>query len=229
MGRYRNNKSYPFTAIVRSNVTQREFTIEFPTTKEVIKELFEKNLISSEDDYEVVSVEKFLYADNMYFNSDDSINDINYLAGLIDELEDYDYDKYRAMDEYLWASYGVVEAINRTQNTENYELYSNILNEEDLGRYYIDEVYYGEVPDFLKGFINYYDYGKYISENEDGCFSSEGYIYNNGGSQYSPYSGCVDDIPGEYIVVDDNAFFKNVLDDDFEIKESDSLERLLTV
>lgn len=229
MGRYRYNKDYPLTAIIRSNVVGKEFTIKFPTTKEDIRELFEKNLISSEDDYEVVNVENFLWLDKIYFDPEDSINDINYLARLIDELEDWDYNKYRAMDEYLWANYGVVEAINRTQNTENYELYSNILNEEDLGRYYIDEVYYGEVPDFLKDFINYYDFGKYIYENEDGYFSCEGYIYDNGGSQYSPYSGCVDDIPGEYIVVDDSTFFKNVLDDDFEIKEGEPLECLFTV
>lgn len=69
----------------------------------------------------------------------ESIDELNYLASLLDGLDNGQKAKYEAalsLGEYTGS---VKDLINLTQNLDCYEFYPEVQNEEELGRYLIDE------------------------------------------------------------------------------------------
>lgn len=125
----------------------------------------------------------------------ENINELNYLAHLIEELSPGDLDTFKAVLEWGDHSGSAHDLINLVQNLDCYSYYPGISDAEDLGRYYVDELGTLEVPEHLQNYIDYESYGRDISLETDGEFISEGYIRNDGGYRelYSDH----EDIPDE--------------------------------
>lgn len=128
----------------------------------------------------------------------ESINELNYLAHLIEELSPEERDMLQVVLEWGEYSRSAQDLINLVQNLDCYSFHPGISDVEDLGRYYIDELGTLEVPEHLRYYIDYEAYGRDISMEIDGEFISEGYICNDGGFN-EVYSGH-EDIPDEYRV-----------------------------
>jgi antirestriction protein len=126
----------------------------------------------------------------------ESIDELNYLASLLSDLEDWELEKFEAAAVYGDHSGSVKDLINLAQNLDCYELYPNVSDNDDLGRYLIDELGYEEIPDHLANYIDYGAYGRDFSINENGEFVDGGYVLNNGGTFTEYYDGL--DIPDEY-------------------------------
>ena len=76
----------------------------------------------------------------------ESIDELNYLASLLDEMDSRQMAKFEAalsLGEYAGS---VKDLINLTQNLDCYEFYPEVQNEEELGRYLIDECGALDVP-----------------------------------------------------------------------------------
>ena len=128
----------------------------------------------------------------------ESINELNYLAHLIEELSTEERDMLQVVLEWGEYSGSAKDLINLVQNLDCYSFYPGISDAEALGRYYVDEIGTLEVPEHLQYYIDYAAYGRDISMEIDGEFISEGYICNDGGFN-EVYSGH-EDIPDEYQV-----------------------------
>lgn len=126
----------------------------------------------------------------------ESIDELNYLASLLDDMEEWEAERFAAAVEF--GEYNSVkDLINLAQNLDCFELYSGIEDEEDLGRFYITEMCTLEVPEHLEQYIDYEAYGRDMSMDEDGRFVDGGYVVRTGDSFTEHYSGR-DDIPEEH-------------------------------
>lgn len=129
----------------------------------------------------------------------ESVDELNYLAALLDDMDDSELEKFVAAVEYGEHTSSVKDLINLTENLDNYEFYPGVENEEDLGRWYIEEMSALEVPEHLENYFDYEAYGRDIHLNGSGVFSERcgGYIERNGDRFVEHYSGR-DDLPDEH-------------------------------
>ncbi len=74
------------------------------------------------------------------------------------------------------------EIINLTENLDCYEVYPDIDDYDDLGRYYIEELEVMQVPEHLHNYIDYEAYGRDIAMDENGSFTDQGYVRDTGDS-----------------------------------------------
>lgn len=125
----------------------------------------------------------------------ESIDELNYLASLLDKMDSGQMAKFEAaisLGEYAGS---VKDLINLTQNLDCYEFYPEVQNEEELGRYLIDECGALDVPENIKDYFDYEAYGRDMFLNTTSDFAAGGYIENNESPFIEHYDG---EVPEEY-------------------------------
>ena len=171
--------------------------LKLPTTAEEVKALFSRIGVDG-----VLYEEFFItdYSTNLAgmqnLGEYESLDDLNYLAALVSELQDWELEKFEAAAVYGDHSGNVQELINLAQNLDCYEYYPGVSDNDDLGRYLIDELEYEQIPDNLVNYIDYEAYGRDFSINESGDFVDGGYISRNDVDFKKHYDG--HDLPDEY-------------------------------
>lgn len=133
-----------------------------------------------------------------YANADE----LNYLAARLQKIDSYDYEKWYAIveDEMDLPQNGVPGLINLTFNLDRYDLFTNVFDEEDYGRYIIQEsgrFDRWKIEDLLD-YIDYEAYGRDASINEGGTFTERGYVTDNQQYWDEEYDGTLESIPEEY-------------------------------
>ena len=128
----------------------------------------------------------------------ESINELNHLACLLSELNEYELEVFEAVMDSGEYTGSVKDLINLAQNLDSYNFYSDIHTEEELGRMYIQELEAVPVPEHLIDYIDYEAYGRDVRINEDGHLAPGGYVVG-GGSFVEHYHG-IEDIPDEHRV-----------------------------
>ena len=129
------------------------------------------------------------------------INELNYLAKLLEMQSDEDKDKFTAAVTLGERAGNIKDLINLAQNLDCYWLYPTVQNEEDYGYYLIDELDELELPEEAKKYFMYEEYGRDAAINDGGRFTDQGYIYNNKNTFTEWYNGRESDIPKEYKVM----------------------------
>jgi len=124
----------------------------------------------------------------------ESIDELNYLAALLSDMNEWDREKFSAALEYGEYTGSVKDLINLSQNLDCYEFDPDISSDEDLGYAYADTL---EVPEHLEPYFDYEAYGRDIRLEEGGVFTDAGYVVDNRDSFTEYYEGR-DDIPDEY-------------------------------
>ena len=130
-----------------------------------------------------------------------SLDELNYLGNLLSMQSDGDRDKFAAavtLGEYAG---NIKDLINLAQNLDCYWIYPTVQNEADYGNYLIDELDELELPEEVKKYFMYEEYGRDAAINDGGRFTEQGYIYNNKNTFTEWYSGRENDIPKEYKVM----------------------------
>jgi len=132
-----------------------------------------------------------------YLGEYESVDELNYLASIIEDMDDWEIEKFEAAIAYGERTESTKDLINLAQNLDCYDLYREVSDEEDLGRYYIDELCMLEIPEHIEPYFDYEAYGRDIDQGGNGVFlKGGGYITNDGGF-IEHYSGR-DDLPDEY-------------------------------
>ena len=129
------------------------------------------------------------------------LDELNYLAKLLEMQSDGDKDKFTAAVTLGERAGSIKDLINLAQNLDCYWLYPTVQNEEDYGYYLIDELDELELPEEVKKYFMYEEYGRDAAINDGGRFTDQGYIYNNKNTFTEWYNGRESDIPKEYKVM----------------------------
>ena len=210
---YNYDKDYPFAAFITNlgKYNEGELAgewVKFPTTAEEMKEVFRRIGIGQKDDFGQPYEEWFItdydcYVDGLYdkLGEYENLDELNYLASKLEEMRDYEYAQFRAGMEMGDHSGSLQEIINLTENLDCYEVYPNIEDYDDLGRYYIEELDVMQVPEHLRNYIDYEAYGRDVALEEGGTFTDQGYVRDTGDRFHEYYDGERGSIPDEYRVM----------------------------
>ena len=210
---YSYNKDYPFAAFITNlgKYNEGELVgewVKFPTTAEELKEVFKRIGIGQKDDFGQPYEEWFItdydcYVDGLYdkLGEYENLDELNYLASKLDEMSDSEYAQFQAGMEMGDHCGSLQEIINLTENLDCYEIYPDIEDYDDLGRYYIEELDAMQVPEHLKNYIDYEAYGRDVAMDENGSFTDQGYVWDTGSSFHEFYDGERGSIPDEYRVM----------------------------
>ena len=213
MPKFEYDKDYPFAAFITNlgKYNEGELVgewVKFPTTAEEMQEVFKRIGIGEKDDFGYVYEEWFItdydcYVDGLYdkLGEYSNIDELNYLASKLDDMTQYDYEKFCAAVIVGDHTNSIQDLINLTENLDCYEVYADIDCDEALGRYYIDELEAMSVPDHLKSYIDYEAYGRDVQISEGGEYTDFGYVRDSGSRFVEFYNGDRDDIPEEYRVM----------------------------
>ena len=184
--------------------------VSFPATPEEVKKALEKIGIGAKDEFGNVYEEWFItdyncdvdgLTKNINFGEYENLDELNYLASKIGELNSYELEKFQAVLEVSDYTGSVKDIINLTGNLDKYDIYPDVKNCEDLGIYYVDELELVKVPDELRYYIDYESYGRDIALDENGQFTESGYVRDNGDSFEEYYDGTIESIPEKYRVM----------------------------
>ena len=210
---YSYNKDYPFAAFITNlgKYNEGELVgewVKFPTTAEEMKEVFKRIGIGQKDDFGQLYEEWFItdydcYVDGLYdkLGEYENLDELNYLASKLDEMDQGEYAQFQAGMEMGDHCGSLQEIINLTENLDCYEIYPNIEDYDDLGRYYIEELDAMQVPEHLQNYIDYEAYGRDVAMDENGSFTDQGYVRDTGDRFCEYYDGERGSIPDEYRVM----------------------------
>lgn len=210
---YDHDKDYPFAAFITNlgKYNEGELVgewVKFPTTAEELKEVFKRIGIGQKDDFGQPYEEWFItdydcYVDGLYSKlcEYENLDELNYLASKLDEMSESEYAQFQAGMEMGDHCGSLQEIINLTENLDCYEIYPNIEDYDDLGRYYLEELEVSKVPAHLQNYIDYEAYGRDVALEENGTFTDQGYVRDTGDSFHEYYDGERGSIPDEYRVM----------------------------
>ena len=175
--------------------------IKFPTSQEDVKNLLSKIGVDGVLYEEIIISDYRTDIDGLckYISEYENIDELNYLAALLEDMDDYEFEKFVAAIDYGEYTSSIKDLINLTYNLDNYEFYPGVENEEELGRYYIEEFGMLEIPEHLENYFDYEAYGQDMHFNNGGVFTERcgGYVETNGGRFIEHYGGR-GDIPEEH-------------------------------
>jgi antirestriction protein len=126
----------------------------------------------------------------------ESVDELNWLASLLSEMNESELEKFEAAAACDDRDGSAKDLINLAQNLDCYEYYPGVSDNDELGRFLIDELGYENIPESLENYIDYDGYGRDFSVNEGGRFVNGGYVLRNGETFAERYDGR--DIPEEY-------------------------------
>ena len=210
---YDHDKDYPFAAFITNlgKYNEGELVgewVKFPTTAEELKEVFKRIGIGQKDDFGQPYEEWFItdydcYVDGLYskLGEYENLDELNYLASKLDEMDQSDYAKFQAAMEIGDYTSSLQEIINLTENLDCYEIYPNIEDYDDLGRYYLEELEVSKVPAHLQNYIDYEAYGRDVALEGNGTFTDQGYVWDTRETFHEYYDGERGSIPDEYRVM----------------------------
>ena len=213
MPHYDYDKDYPFAAFITNLGKYNEGAlvgewVKFPTTAEELKKAFERIGIGARDDFGQTYEEWFItdydcYVDGLYdlLGEYANLDELNYLASKLDDMSQDEYERFQAAMEIGDHTGSIQELINLTENLDCYDVYPDIHDHDDLGRYYIEELDAMQVPEHLRNYIDYEAYGRDIALEESGQFTDLGYVRDTGDSFHEYYDGERGSIPEEYRVM----------------------------
>ena len=174
--------------------------VTFPTTAEHLKEVFDRIGIDFKhyEEWHFTEFQSPIPGLAEHLSEYSHPDELNYLGKLLEMQFDDDREKFIAAIEYGDHADSLQDIINLAQNLDCYWIYPSVHNEEEYGRYLVDELEEPELPEEAKKYFMYEEYGRDASINDDGMFTEKGYIYNNRNTFTEWYDGR--DVPEEYLV-----------------------------
>jgi antirestriction protein len=172
--------------------------LKLPATTEQVQALLKRIHVDGVQYEEIFITDYDIEIPGLYdrLGEYESIDELNYLAALLEEMDEGDLEKFAAAVEYGEYTGSVKDFINLTQNLDCYDYFPGVDDNEDLGYYLVDEMGMLDIPEHIQPYFDYEAYGRDISIEDGGTFTESGYIIMGGG-WIEHYSGR-DDIPDEH-------------------------------
>ncbi len=173
-------------------------TLKFPTSPQAVQALLKHIGVDGirYEEFFITSFDGDVLGLYDYLGEYENLDELNHLACLLSELDQGELEKFEAVLHTGAHTSSVADIINLTQNLDCFEFYPEIENEEDLGRYWAEDL---PIPEELKDYFDYEAYGRDISINEGGHMAPGGYVVQTSGDFKEYYHG-PQDIPAEHKV-----------------------------
>ena len=177
--------------------------VSFPTTPDHLRDVFAR-LDIGPSDWNITNVEAHIYGIREVVWQCNSLDELNYLAAKLDELDEDAIGEYQAVIEIEEHCDTVAELINLTDNLDCYNIEEQISDYDDLARYVLYDrdsySYNRNTLDALEDYIDYEGFGRAIADGEGGQLSENFYVCPSGCSFVDSYDGNPATIPEQYRV-----------------------------
>lgn len=185
----------------------RHFLMELPVDKEELTYIFKEiglDLDAKPGEYIFEIADFYLPGIDArkLFNETENIDELNYLADILSNLDGNEYQVFTAAVEAQEHTKSTSDLINLALNTEYYSFIPDISDCEDYGRYKAEEsgIKIDELGD-LEDFVNFWDYGEQCKKDNKAVFLDSGGVLEQGCSVFSErYNGDLNTIPKEYAI-----------------------------
>ena len=173
-------------------------TLKFPTSPQEVQALLKHIGVDGirYEEFFITSFDGDVLGLYDYLGEYENLDELNHLACLLSELDQDELEKFEAALNIGTHTSSVADIINLAQNLDCFEFYPDIETEEDLGRYWADDL---PIPAELKDYFDYGAYGRDASINEGGHFAPGGYIVQTSGD-FKEYYHDTKDIPAGHKV-----------------------------
>lgn len=204
-GRYYNN-SCPFEVYIVNQKKHEQGEdvgewLHLPTTPEKLREILQ-SIGGDRDGWLIQDVEPHVYGISVPLLECKDMNELNYLAAKIEDLNEDELSAFQAVIEIDEHCDTTAELINLTENLDCYEIQPEISDYEDLGKWdlYERSQFLGTVIDALADYLDFESYGHDVAYNEGGKLADACYVFPSGTGFYEEYDGDPATIPEEYVV-----------------------------
>ena len=179
-------------------------TLKFPTTTEEVQALLKRIGVDGVryEEFFITSFDGDVLGLYDYLSEYENLDELNYLASKLDDMSQDEYERFQAAMEIGDHTGSIQELINLTENLDCYDIYPDIHDHDDLGRYYIEELDAMQVPEHMRNYIDYEAYGRDIALEESGQFTDLGYVRDTGDSFHEYYDGERGSTLGETQILD---------------------------
>ena len=176
-------------------------TVEFPTTKEAMREALKTIGVDGIRCRDVFLIEHDSNLSGFChcLNQSDSVDELNYLCHLLSDMTDTELATFPAVVEYGAHNGSAADLINLALNVGCYDFYMGVDNDKELGHIYADDMGEIDIPEDVRPYFDYEAYGRKVREEDKGCFVNGGYLIRSGVEFEERYHG-PEDIPQEYRV-----------------------------
>ena len=178
--------------------------VKFPTSAEEMKRMFERIGINEQyEEWFITDYECPVSGIYDMLGEYENLDVLNYFTARLDEMPEYEKEKFVAIMEGGCDEVGSLkDLINLTYNLDCYDFIEGICDNDDLGRYYVEDsgIYDTKSMGALANYIDYEQFGRDVAMDESGRFTDNGYIRSTGDSWSNEFDGKRDDIPENYII-----------------------------
>lgn len=153
--------------------------VKLPIEKEELKNVFKRIGINKRyEEWFITDYEVEVLGIGTAIGEYSSLKLLNELAEKLDSLCDWEKEKLQAILETESQS-NPKDILDLIENLDDFDLLSDIENEEDLGYYYADECCCIDIPENIKCYFDYQSYGRDIHLDGNGTFTNYGYLIDN--------------------------------------------------
>ena len=162
--------------------------IELPYTEEELHDLFVRIKLGTYDEdgeyingyeegclfYEEWAIHDYeTDIDGLYIREYEDLEMLNEFMKAVNGLDKSDENKLMALMEWGYYGNNILEAVN---NLDEFTLYEDITDEEDLGEYWLYDSGCYEIPEPIKAYIDCESFGRDTAMDEESSFTNRGYI-----------------------------------------------------
>ena len=192
---------YQITVRISSNALKEKYMgyegaqLQLPATVYEIKDAFQRARMTSDDtNYSISECE--LYGQDIsdkLSDSKTSLEKLNYLAHVLRRFTRHEHALFRGyMLQKGIDSLTLDDMINITYNLQDCDIYYEIYDDVDLGKFYADNGMLDWLCDVGESIWKYLDYasiGYDIRTRENGIYTEDGYFYNSAEEYAQIYDG----------------------------------------
>lgn len=162
-----------------SNPCTRSCTwLSFPTTKAQVQEVLRKIGVDGIRERDVWLTEHdsnlsgFCHCLTQY----DPIDELNHLVLLLSALSSDDLKTFQAVIDAEEHCGNAKDLINLAQNLDCYEFMPDVMDDEELGRIYAEDMECIEISEAVRPYFDFEAYGRDTRINEGGLLVQDGYL-----------------------------------------------------
>lgn len=178
--------------------------VKFPTTTEELGNVLDRIGINKEyEEYFITDYNsEVVNGLHDHLGEHEQLVNLNYLARRIQEMDEGELERFNAVmgNAVDVEQEGATGCINLTYNLDKYNYYPEVTTEEELGRYFVEELETFDVDSMgeFSYYFNYEAYGRDVCINDGGTFVKEGYVSKGNIEWDYEYDGNPKNIPDEY-------------------------------
>ena len=153
--------------------------VKLPVCEDVLdKVLKEIGINEYYEEYFITDYENEIIGIGDVISEYSSVQTLNKLAQRLDDLSANDADKLGAVLEYE-ACTSVSDVLELLDKLDEFDLLTDVNDDEDLGYYYAEEYCSINIPEHIQPYFNYEAYGRDIRLESSCLYTSYGFLLDN--------------------------------------------------